>query len=80
MAHLGRAEGNPLMVVCQKYLTGHPKGGAGAWMLNGCLQILQDGIVPGNRNADDVDEALRAFPHLLYPSEAIASRASRRLC
>ncbi|KAH8167434.1 hypothetical protein CIB48_g833 [Xylaria polymorpha] len=72
MAHLGRAEGNPLMVVCQKYLTGHPKGGAGAWMLNGCLQILQDGIVPGNRNADDVDEALRAFPHLLYPSEAIA--------
>ncbi|KAI0468362.1 putative fatty acid synthase alpha subunit FasA [Xylaria cf. heliscus] len=71
MAHLGRTEGNPLLVVCQKYLTGHPKGGAGAWMLNGCLQMLEDGLVPGNRNADDVDAALRAFPHLLYPSEAI---------
>ncbi|KAI8628005.1 putative fatty acid synthase alpha subunit FasA [Xylariaceae sp. FL1651] len=71
MTHLGRTEGNPVLVVCQKYLTGHPKGGAGAWMLNGCLQILEDGLVPGNRNADDVDGALQAFPHLLYPSEAI---------
>ncbi|KAI0185020.1 hypothetical protein EV127DRAFT_373822 [Xylaria flabelliformis] len=71
MAHLGRTEGNPLLVVCQKYLTGHPKGGAGAWMLNGCLQMLEEGLVPGNRNADDVDEALRAFPHLLYPSETL---------
>ncbi|KAI0409865.1 putative fatty acid synthase alpha subunit FasA [Xylaria palmicola] len=73
MAHLGRSEGNPLLVVCQKYLTGHPKGAAGAWMLNGCLQILEDGVVPGNRNADDVDAALQAFPHLLFPSEAIAA-------
>ncbi|TGJ87329.1 hypothetical protein E0Z10_g1466 [Xylaria hypoxylon] len=71
MAHLGRTEGNPLLVVCQKYLTGHPKGAAGAWMLNGCLQILEHGLVPGNRNADDVDGALQAFPHLLYPSEPI---------
>jgi 3-oxoacyl-(acyl-carrier-protein) synthase len=38
------------MVVCQKYLTGHPKGPAAAWMLNGLLQALNDGIVPGNRN------------------------------
>ncbi|KAI1269286.1 putative fatty acid synthase alpha subunit FasA [Xylariaceae sp. FL1019] len=72
LAHLGRSEGNPVLVVCQKYLTGHPKGGAGAWMLNGCMQILRDQVVPGNRNADDVDGALRSFPHLLYPSEAIA--------
>ncbi|KAI3333105.1 putative fatty acid synthase alpha subunit FasA [Ustulina deusta] len=72
MTHLGRTEGNPVLVVCQKYLTGHPKGAAGAWMLNGCLQILEHGLVPGNRNADDVDGALQAFPHLLYPSEPIA--------
>ncbi|KAI1084923.1 thiolase-like protein [Whalleya microplaca] len=71
MVHLGRTPGNPLFVVCQKYLTGHPKGGAGAWMLNGCLQVLESGIVPGNRNADDIDGELRAFPHLLYLSEAI---------
>jgi fatty acid synthase subunit alpha len=71
MTHLGRTSGNPVLVVCQKYLTGHPKGGAGAWMLNGCLQMLENGLVPGNRNADDVDEAFQAFPHLLYPSEAV---------
>ncbi|KAJ3579754.1 hypothetical protein NPX13_g812 [Xylaria arbuscula] len=71
MTHLGRTEGNPLLVVSQKYLTGHPKGAAGAWMLNGCLQILEHGVVPGNRNADDIDVALQSFPHLLYPSEPI---------
>ncbi|KAI1307786.1 putative fatty acid synthase alpha subunit FasA [Xylaria venustula] len=71
MEHLGRTEGNPLLVVAQKYLTGHPKGAAGAWMLNGCLQILEHKLVPGNRNADDVDVALQSFPHLLYPSESI---------
>lgn len=71
MAHLGRAAGHPLLVVCQKALTGHPKGAAGAWMLHGGLQALESGVVPGNRNADDIDAALRAFPHLLYPSEAL---------
>ncbi|KAJ6090087.1 hypothetical protein N7467_005303 [Penicillium canescens] len=73
MEHLGRSRGNPLLVVCQKHLTGHPKGAAGAWMLNGGLQILQSGVVPGNKNADNVDLALRQFEHLIYPSEAIAT-------
>jgi fatty acid synthase subunit alpha len=71
MDHLGRSKGNPILVVCQKHLTGHPKGAAGAWMLNGGLQILQSGIVPGNKNADDVDSALRRFEHLIYPAESI---------
>jgi fatty acid synthase subunit alpha len=39
MNHLGRTKGNKLFVVCQKYLTGHPKGPAAAWMLNGMLQV-----------------------------------------
>lgn len=30
MTHLGRSKGNPLLGVFQKYLTGHPKGAAGA--------------------------------------------------
>ncbi|PYH43659.1 uncharacterized protein BP01DRAFT_300379 [Aspergillus saccharolyticus JOP 1030-1] len=67
MHHLGRRKGNPLLCVCQKSLTGHPKGAAGAWQLNGCMQIFRDGIVPGNRNADNVDEQLRKFEYLLYP-------------
>ncbi|KAI1190267.1 hypothetical protein F5B17DRAFT_106590 [Nemania serpens] len=74
MRHLGRSKGNPMLVMCQKYLTGHPKGAAGAWMLNGCLQVLNTGTVPGNRNLDDVEMALEAFEHLVYPSEAIQTR------
>ncbi|KAB8207734.1 hypothetical protein BDV34DRAFT_234113 [Aspergillus parasiticus] len=71
MNHLGRRKGNPLLCVCQKSLTGHPKAAAGAWQLNGCMQILQDGIVPGNRNADNIDAQLRQFDHLVYPMESI---------
>ncbi|KAF9895184.1 hypothetical protein FE257_000086 [Aspergillus nanangensis] len=71
MEHLGRLKGNPLICVCQKSLTGHPKAAAGAWQLNGCLQMMQDGVVPGNRNADNVDEQLRQFQHLVYPFESM---------
>ncbi|KAL5357221.1 hypothetical protein BJX96DRAFT_172338 [Aspergillus floccosus] len=71
MNHMGRSKGNPLCVVCQKHLTGHPKGAAGAWMLNGGLQILQSGVIPGNRNADNVDSSLRQFEHLVYPADSI---------
>ena len=69
--HLGRTEGNPSMAVFQKYLTGHPKGAAGAWMFNGGLQILNSGIVPGNRNADNIDQELEKFEYLLFPSKSI---------
>ncbi|KAK9462404.1 3-oxoacyl-reductase [Lipomyces oligophaga] len=71
MKHLGRSKGNALFGVFQKYLTGHPKGAAGAWMLNGCLQVLNSGIVPGNRNADNVDKVLEKFESILFPSQSI---------
>lgn len=71
MSHLGRTEGNPVFGVFQKFLTGHPKGAAGAWMLNGALQILESGIVPGNRNADNVDKVLEEFDMVLFPSRSI---------
>lgn len=71
MKHLGRTEGNPVFGVFQKYLTGHPKGAAGAWMLNGAIQILNSGIVPGNRNADNVDKVMEDFEYVLYPSRSI---------
>lgn len=35
LEHLGRTRGNLLPAIFQKYLTGHPKGAAAAWMLNG---------------------------------------------
>ena len=71
MTHLGRAKGNPLVAVCQKSLTGHPKGAAGAWQFNGCMKMLQTGIVPGNHNADNIDDHLRAYEHIVYPMEAV---------
>ncbi|KAK3693106.1 putative fatty acid synthase alpha subunit FasA [Podospora appendiculata] len=72
MVHLARTPGNPLLVVAQKHLTGHPKGAAAAWQLNGIMQMFATSLVPGNRNADDVDPALREFEHLVYPSAPIA--------
>ncbi|EED22444.1 3-oxoacyl-[acyl-carrier-protein] synthase, putative [Talaromyces stipitatus ATCC 10500] len=68
---IGRSPGNSALAVCQKYLTGHPKGPAAAWMLNGCLQILDSGIVPGNKNADNIDSALAKWEHLVFPNESI---------
>ena len=71
MKHLGRKKGNALLGIFQKYLTGHPKGAAGAWMMNGCLQVLNTGLVPGNRNADNVDQVMEKFDYIVYPSRSI---------
>ena len=67
LRHLGRTKGNVILAICQKYLTGHPKGPAGAWMLNGVLQVLDTGLVPVNRNADNVDKKLEPFDLIHYP-------------
>lgn len=69
--HLGRSKGNPVLGVFQKYLTGHPKGAAGAWMLNGVLQVLNTGLVPGNRNADNIDQVMKDFDKVVYPSVTV---------
>ncbi|CRG88166.1 fatty acid synthase subunit alpha, fungi type [Talaromyces islandicus] len=74
LTHLGRTPGNVAMGVFQKYLTGHPKGAAGAWMLNGALQILETGLVPGNRNADNIDEALKKFDHIAFLNKSIQTK------
>lgn len=71
MKHLGRKKGNALLGIFQKYLTGHPKGAAGAWMFNGCLQVLNSGFVPGNRNADNIDQVMEKFDYICYPSKSI---------
>ena len=71
MMHLGRQKGNALLGIFQKYLTGHLKGAAGAWMMNGAIQILNLGLVPSNRNADNVDKNLEQFDYLVYPSRSI---------
>lgn len=74
MAHLGREPGRPLLAMCQKSVTGHPKAPAAAWMLNGCLQALNTGLVPGNRNADNIDIVLHKFEHLVFLTRPIQTK------
>ncbi|KAF3025151.1 hypothetical protein E8E14_014729 [Neopestalotiopsis sp. 37M] len=71
LRHLGRSPGNLLPCVSQKWLTGHGKGAAGAWMLNGALQMMNFGVIPGNRNCDNVDKQLRERRDLFFPNTSI---------
>ena len=68
LSELGRST-DPCPVICQKYLTGHGKGSAFGFMLNGVLQMMRDSYIPGNRNADDIDEEFKQFDQLLYPNK-----------
>ena len=71
MTHLGRTAGKPLFTIFQKWLTGHPKGSAAAWMLNGLIQSMQYGIVPGNKNLDNTSAELESNTLLIYSDENI---------
>ncbi|KAJ2799149.1 fatty acid synthase alpha subunit Lsd1, partial [Coemansia guatemalensis] len=71
LRHLGRTPGHVVPAVCQKWLTGHPKGAAAAFMLNGALQCLRTGLIPGNRNADNIGSELKEYDYSLYLSKAI---------
>jgi len=71
LEHLGRSKGNVILTIFQKYLTGHPKGAAAAWMLNGMLQSMLSGIVPGNRNADNIDPKLRDLSQVVYLNRSL---------
>ncbi len=68
---LGRDAANPLLVVSQKSLTGHAKGGAAAFQLIGLCQTLVDGVVPPNRSLDCVDEALSKHQRLVWLREPL---------
>lgn len=68
---MGRTEGNPLPVIAQKALTGHSKGGAAAWQMNGVLQAMADGVIPGMPNLDEPDPDLGDLTPLVYPDRPI---------
>lgn len=70
-SHLGRTKGNSCPVIAQKWLTGHPKGAAAAWMTNGLIQTILSGHVPGNRNADNIAPELQKYEYLYFPSRSI---------
>ncbi|KAJ2157945.1 fatty acid synthase alpha subunit Lsd1 [Coemansia sp. RSA 552] len=71
MEWVGRTPGHVLPAVCQKWITGHPKAPAASFMLNGVLQSLRTGIIPGNRNADNIEPKLKACDYSLYLSKTI---------
>ena len=67
LAHaIGRTEGNPLFVISQKTLTGHAKGGACIFQINGLTQLFRTGVIPGNMSLDCVDPALERDDHMVW--------------
>jgi fatty acid synthase len=72
---LGRTPGNPLLVVSQKTVTGHAKGGAAAWQVAGVLQTMATGWVPGNRNLDWLDPLVQGHGHLVHGHRALRCAA-----
>jgi fatty acid synthase subunit beta, fungi type len=71
MQALGRSEDAPLWVISQKSLTGHPKGAAAAWQMNGLMQAMAEGVIPGNASLDDVDDDMAQFPHLVWTDRPV---------
>ncbi|UZP32194.1 hypothetical protein NXS19_000010 [Fusarium pseudograminearum] len=53
------------------------RGAAGAWMINGALQALNTGLIPGNRNADDVAPELEANDFLFFPHHGVQTNGLR---
>ena len=67
LAHaIGRTDGNPLFVISQKTLTGHAKGGACIFQVNGLTQLFASGVVPGNISLDCVDPKLARDDHMVW--------------
>jgi 3-oxoacyl-ACP reductase-like protein len=71
MGQLGRKRGNLLWTYGQKGETAHPKGAAAAWQTNGAIQVLDSGILPGNRNADNIDQELQENEYLVFPNRRV---------
>ncbi|GBE87869.1 fatty acid synthase [Sparassis crispa] len=68
---ISRTPHNAVPIMAQKSLCGHSKGGSAAWQLAGLLQSVHSGIVPGNRNADNVDADFKQYTYLMFPSKTI---------
>ncbi len=70
LAHaIGRTDGNPLFVISQKTLTGHAKGGACIFQINGLTQLFRSGVIPGNASLDCVDSKLARDDHMVWLRE-----------
>ena len=78
LAHaIGRADGNPLFVISQKTLTGHAKGGACIFQVNGLTQLFKSGVIPANAALDCVDPKLMRDDHMVWLREPLKVAPSR---
>ena len=72
LAHaIGRTDGNPLFVISQKTLTGHAKGGACIFQVNGLTQLFKSGVIPANAALDCVDPKLMRDDHMVWLREPL---------
>ncbi|KAL0953237.1 hypothetical protein HGRIS_004490 [Hohenbuehelia grisea] len=71
LSTIGRTAGNAVPIMAQKSLLGHSKGGSAAWQMGGLIQTVNSGIIPGNRNADNVDAHFKERRFLMFPSVSI---------
>ena len=68
---IGRTDGNPLYVISQKTLTGHAKGGACVFQINGLTQLFRSGVVPANAALDCVDPTMARDGHMVWLREPL---------
>ncbi|KAF8907276.1 fatty acid synthase [Gymnopilus junonius] len=68
---ISRTPGNAVPIIAQKSLLGHCKGGSAAWQAAGLLQSIITGVIPGNRNSDNVDSHFQDRHFLMFPSKSI---------
>ncbi|KAI0311935.1 thiolase-like protein [Amylostereum chailletii] len=71
LSNISRTPGNAVPCMAQKSLVGHSKGGSAAWQMAGLLQSVNSGIIPGNRNADNIDAKFQHYTNLMFPSKTI---------
>ncbi|KAF9490473.1 fatty acid synthetase alpha subunit [Pleurotus eryngii] len=69
--NIGRTPGNAVPVMAQKSLLGHSKGGSASWQMGGLSQTVLNGIIPGNRNSDNIDSHFQDRRFLMFPSKSI---------
>jgi fatty acid synthase len=70
-AAIERTDGNPLFVISQKTVTGHAKGGAAVFQVNGLCQLFKSGRIPANRALDCVAPEFKGHSPILWVREPL---------
>jgi fatty acid synthase len=58
-------------VISQKTVTGHAKGGAAVFQVNGICQLFRSGVIPANRALDCVGEEFKGHDPIVWLREPL---------